>query len=293
MTNILSTKATLATLSIGGWSARRLDKEESAKINKDKNAKADVGRLNKLLIDADAINAVTKIAGRARVAHYELTMPWLDDGARILPNAMFMKYAKAVREFEAEYATAADQFAKDYPQLVCKAKSDRMGGLFKDADYPHPSLIRSKFTFKKSIYPCPDAADFRVDLSKEIMDDLKADVEARMNDALENAMKEPVRRISDVVGSMVKRLKEFLPENEEYHASRLHKSIITNVTDLIAVLPDFNLTGDKALTKLISRMERELTQTTTDVLKTDEHVRKETIRSAEEILAAANKMMMA
>ena len=293
MTNILSTKATLATLSIGGWSARRLDKEESAKINKDKNAKADVGRLNKLLIDADAINAVTKIAGRARVAHYELTMPWLDDGARILPNAMFMKYAKAVREFEAEYATAADQFAKDYPQLVCKAKSDRMGGLFKDADYPHPSLIRSKFTFKKSIYPCPDAADFRVDLSKDVMDDLRADVESRMNDALQNAMKEPIRRIIDVVQVIVNRLSEYEPETEEYQATRLYKSMVSNVSDLVTLLPGFNLTGDKALAKLTTRLANELTKNSIDDLKDSAAARAQTFKSAEEILAAANKMMMA
>ena len=292
-TNIIKSKANLATLSIGGWSGRRYDRDISGKVVKDNHAHSDAARVNKLLVDGARINKVAKIAGEARNEHYRITLPWFDDGARVLPNALFMQHAKMNRELQAKYFAAADDFVKDYPQMIEDARKNRMGDLFKESDYPPPEQMRSLFTFKVWIFPCPDAADFRSDLPAEIMDDIKTDLDERMKTALNEAMKMPIKRIIDVVNHMAVRLGEYKPSTRTLKASPLYESMVDNVRDLVELLPAFNLTGDKALDDLTKRMRDELCVHSVSDMK-DSHgckVRKEVKRSADEILAAANMMM--
>jgi hypothetical protein len=297
--NILSHKAVLASVSISAWSARRLDKAESTKINSNAGAKADVGRVNKLLVNKERIDGIAKIASAARAEHYRITMPWLDEGSRILPNALFMEHATTMRNFERDFHAAAEKFCTDYPQMIEEAKTNRMGSLFKAEDYPSPSAIRNKFNFSKHVYPCPDAADFRVDLSQDQLDDLRRDVEERMQEALETAVRGPINRIIDTVGLMAQRLKEYQPSSKHFKASPLYQSMIDNIKDLVGLLPAFNIKNDPKLAAITTRMADELTLWTVDDFKEASSLsapkakanRTKAAKSAEEILAAAQALM--
>src|SRR5258708_4226650 len=101
--NLLSQKAILTSLTIGGWSARRYDEKVTKDTNRRQNAADDAGRYNKLLINKEGIAEINRVTSAARNAHYQLTMPWLDDGARILPSALYDEYTKTTRAFRVEY----------------------------------------------------------------------------------------------------------------------------------------------------------------------------------------------
>jgi hypothetical protein len=64
-----------------------------------------------------------------------MTQPWLDDGARLLPSALFIDYANRIRDLKAEFHHAADEFASEYPIYVEDSKV-RLGRLFSVSDYP-------------------------------------------------------------------------------------------------------------------------------------------------------------
>jgi uncharacterized protein YqeY len=165
--------------------------------------------------------------------------------------------------------------------------------MFAAADYPDPRVIRSKFSFRQKIFPCPDAADFRVDLAKEHLDDIKAELQSQMQDALTEAMKAPVKRIIETVGVISARLRSYQPATDEFQATRLYQSMVENVRDLVGLLPGFNLTGDKALAALTERMRVELIEHDVEEMKKSEAVRKQVNKSADSILAAAEKLMLA
>lgn len=289
--NPLSEKAVLATVSISGWSARALDRKITDDTNKRHAAAADAGRFNKLLIAKEGLEKISKIAGAARVYHYSQTMPWFDEGARILPTARYAEYAKRIREFRAEYNEAANEFEKQYPALKEAAKA-RLGKMFRDEDYPSCHDIRMRFDFDAKIMPCPDAADFRTDLSAEFAADIRADIEERMKGALETAMQEPVRRIIDTVGKMAERLKEYKPATAKRRAEFTFKdSLVQNVRDLVSLLPSFNLTGDKALEQITKRIERDLCREEPGTLRDSKKVREEVAEKAAKIVADAQAFM--
>ena len=75
----------LATVSIRQWSAKKADKKATKDVHERNNARSDAGSYRKALVAKAAIEEIQSIAGEARQVHYELTSPWLDNGARILP----------------------------------------------------------------------------------------------------------------------------------------------------------------------------------------------------------------
>jgi len=98
MPSLLSQKAVLASLSISQWSARKLDKKVTEEIHARNHAEPHAGRYNKLLIAREGLQKVQHAAGEARTFHYAMTQPWMDDGARLLPSALFIDYANRIRD---------------------------------------------------------------------------------------------------------------------------------------------------------------------------------------------------
>ena len=102
----LTEKAILVKLSIKQWSTSRFDKEVTATANKHYNAQDGAGRYTKVLIARDAITEIRKSANEARTFHYENTLPWKDDGYRMLPSANYMDYTQAIRALKNKFEKA-------------------------------------------------------------------------------------------------------------------------------------------------------------------------------------------
>jgi hypothetical protein len=278
MTNPLATKAVLASVHIRRWTGRRLDKQISDEVNQGHASEEDVNRVNKLLLPKTAFAEVHAVTRAARKAHEVMTLPWMVDGTGILPTVKYDEFATRFREFREEFNKAATLFNRNY-QTHLAAAPKRMGKAYKAEDYPDPKRVPGMFSFHVAILPCPDVADFRVTLSKEQL----ADTEIRLKQALDDAMKEPFRRISHVVGRMAERLK-----NADH---TFRDSLVSNIKELVEILPAFNLTSDAKLTDMIKRMEKELCASDAQVLREDPRVRKAVAKSAEAILKQAEALM--
>lgn len=301
--NVLATKAVLASLNVSLWTARKYDRGVTERVHADYHADADAGRYNKLLVAKEAINELVLVRSRAQNFHLKVTQPWSDvssGGARILATANYMKHTE-LRKDKAEYEALADKFALGYPEMVKEAKN-RLNGMFNKADYPDVSVIRSKFAFELSYLPCPDPSDFRVSLSKEIMEEMQSDLESRMQGTLDAAMRDARDRCLKVVGHMADKLKNYKPAIKGKNAEGktvtvdeaegvFHSSLVQNVRDLAELLPAFNLTGDAKFAKIINRIETQLCELDADELKTNEKERKYVAASAASILKDVEKFM--
>ena len=94
-----------------------------------------------------------------------MTLPWDDNGYRVLPSAAYMDHAEKMRELSNRFIPAVDALAREFGNLVEQAKV-RLGGLFRPEDYPAPDELRSKFSFETKVMPLPDAGNFRVALGR-------------------------------------------------------------------------------------------------------------------------------
>ena len=162
----LATKAMLVDLSIRAWSARKFDRKITEEVAQRHGTTEKVGRYNKNLLpfDAASYEAIWAVAGAARGEHYEQTLPWSDDGPRILTAANFMFYMDKSRARRRAFEGAVATFLPEYPGL--KKKSEEISkGMYNAEDFPDQADMATRFEFSVKVFPLPSGEDFRVSAS--------------------------------------------------------------------------------------------------------------------------------
>lgn len=204
----LSSRAMLCSISISVWSARKHDPETSEEIAQRHGAQADAGRYHKVLLPKEALAEIQKIVSEARQEHYFMTLPWNDNGYRVLPAAAYMDHTDRMRELSNRFTPAVEALAHQFGQLVEEAKG-RLGGLFRSEDYPAPDELRSKFSFETKVMPLPDAGDFRVALGDEEKERIKRQITAAVETSLQVASRELWQRLYEAVSHLAERLQAY------------------------------------------------------------------------------------
>lgn len=275
----LAEKAMLAGIRISIWEARTIDRRVTDETNAAHNADADAGRYNKTLLPKHALAAIREIAGKARRVLYARTLPWSDNGNRILSAAGYDDFAKAMRDVESEFNAAVAEFVGKYPAFLA-AEPARLNGMFDAGDYPAPEEIAARFSFKRRIWPMPDAADFRVDMTAGERERIKSEIAAELSDTLHDAMRDVFGRIAETVGAMATKLALFKPAEGKSKAEGIFRdSLVSNVGELVALLPSLNITGDSRIAALTERM-RALASHKPDDLRDDAHLRSQVATEA-------------
>lgn len=277
MSKKLNEKAVIVHQVVGGWTGRKHDKKVSEEVDT-AHGTQDAGRYNKRLVKKEDIDVLAKIITRARSVHYENTLPWFDGGGRILPVGNFANYEAKMKVVRDEFEAAVRDFCNRYEGLIADAKA-RLNGLFNQKDYPTPKEMRRKWRLVVDIYPVPDVKDFRVDLSDSEVNAMRKELEAKTKSLESEAMGELWGRFRDAIDRMVDRLTDEGGEKKIFR-----DSLISNVQELVGLIPALNLTEDKKLESIRKRMEKLVDGLDAQTLRDDDELRKETATAAKDIL---------
>jgi len=279
----LSDRAMLASLTIRRWQATLTDKKvtrDVATAHSVSARRAGHYRKHAIDVDAPAFKAVGEAASALRHRHYELTLPWGQDGARILTAAMFETYSSEMRHLRASFDVAVKAFLAEYPRLRESARKE-LNGLFNDTDYPR--RIEAKFGIDLSIMPLPNSQDFRVSLAADVTDEIKKNIDDELQKTTAIAMREPYERLYAHIARMVERLGD--PKGI------FRDSLISGLGELCSILPGLNLTGDAVLEDLRKRAEAMIAGVDVDQLRQSPTVRTAVAKRAQEIHDAMSVFM--
>lgn len=281
----LSERAILVTLHISSWSGMMVDREITDDVNESYKASKEAGRYNKRLVASSFFKEISLAHNHARTAHRVLTLPWEDDGTRILATAGFMAYQEKMRDCKRKAEAAVKGFLETPDPYITEAKQ-RLASMFNIEDYPDADTLKSKFGFDVEVRALPDAADFRAKLDEKQVAAVVKDIERRTNDRLETAMNDVFKRIAAVVEHMSKRLKEYVPPKEGNKAEGLIRdSVVYNIHELASeVLPLLNVTNDPRITTLQQQLLSELVEHSPEILRADSKVRLATATKADKLL---------
>lgn len=273
----IHTRALLVWLKISGWSARKYDRSVSNKVNAQHGASSDASRVNKLLLPGDCASykALATLATLIRSEHYDLTLPWTDEGWRLLPTANYIDYTDWLRKRQADFQTALDTFVQDYPALRMHA-SQSLGSLYRSDDYPDVSDIGQKFSVGLNYMPVPSDDDIRVNLAADQIDAIRADINAQSNACMETAMRDAWRRLHEAVQHANDKLAD--------PSAIFRDSLIGNVQEICKVLKRLNVTDDPDLESMRAAVESDLSRMSPDILRTDKLARQTTADKAKAIL---------
>jgi len=245
--NILAERALLVTLNIRRWQAARTDKKITAEVASThavSEKRAGRYRKNAINVEAASFKGVVSAASDLRAKHYFYTLPWTQEGARILTTAMFEEYSREMRSLRNAFDQAVQIFVADLPTLKEAAKIE-LNGLYNEADYPLD--ISSKFAVDIVRMPRPAGEDFRACLPEDTVSHIRSGIQAEVDRATQIAMRDPYERLYEHISRMVTRLSD--PKGV------FRDTLITGLADLCAILPGLNLTQDPQLEELRKRAE--------------------------------------
>jgi len=282
----INESAMLVSLNISQWRGYKSDKKISDEVARTHSSDPTMGKYRKSLLAREALASLQKIAGAARDDHYTLTLPWSDVGKRILSSPMYFKYNQTMKAHQTAFWNEfRNVFQPNYAQYVEDARR-LLNGLFKPEEYPSPSKIESKFAFCMSVDPIPDAVDFRVDLGDAETARIKSQIESNVQSTIEFAVKDIWTRLASVVGKMSERLHAYTDATEDTPVqSAFRDSLVSNIIDLLDIVPLLNITEDPAIDQFCKRIRRELTAHSPEELRDSAIVREDTARRADEILS--------
>ena len=270
----LADRAMLVRLQIRRWTGRRIDRKVTAQVNAAQHASDDAGTYHKALVAKTALEQISKLTVEIRHWHYDNTLPWTDDGARLLPGAHFSEYSKKIREFTTGWEAALNDFVGAFSSYVTQSKQ-RLGKMFDESEYPVNGSIRERFGLEISIDPIPTAGDFRLELTDTATAKIKREITKRLEQASTDAMADLWKRLFDVVEKIAGRLSE--PK------AIFRDSLIGNASELCRLLTTLNVTDDANLEKMRQEVESKLAQRQPDDIRDDKAERRDAAKAADEI----------
>lgn len=247
--NTIREKAMLASLTVRVWGGKKHDRDITEEVARTHGAKGDVGRYTKFLIDREKLKAVQSVANEIRNTFWSNTLPWDDNGTRLLTNDNYLVCMEKIGALKSKFEDAVTEFKDIYPSLIEDAKK-KLNGMFKETDYPRLSDIAAKFGIDVELVPLPDTADLRIGLSEDEVARIKADIERRTEERLEEGMKDLWSRLHDRISHVA----EVLGNRDAV----IRDSLIENLVEICDLAPNINVAGDKELNRLCAKIKTEV-----------------------------------
>jgi len=274
------TECMIANLSIGMWAGQKLDKEAGRRITDEAGASQDAGNFNKHIVPKEVLKPITAAANALRAHFYQYTLPWKDNGDRLLTRKAYMQFVETYEELHRAFLDAVEQFvAVDYPTAYAKAEF-RMGDLFDPNDYPSANSLRRRFYVQLDIDGVTTANDFRVEMDETERAKITARIEEALGQRIAGAMSDVWARLADTL----RHLQSKLGTKADGKPEVFRDSTVTNLEEIVALLPALNVTNDPALERVRADIEATIIGYSPKQLRNDETVRTSVNEDAARIL---------
>ncbi len=258
------------------WMGGMVDQKASEQVRQQAGAKsANIGHFWKRLIPKAAIRPRANAGNAARAFHMQNTLPWMENGARILPVGNLQEYMSGMRKFIQAAEAEEKKLLKDYPDWIKEAKRTH-GKLFNEDHYPTVASLRGKFGIEVNVMPIPNIADWRLDLNEEQVKELQKDAEQKFAAIQQEGIMEMYERLAEVLDHAKERLGS---SNAVFR-----NSLVSNIKELCTMIERMNVTGDKNLEAIRKEVKEKLAGLTPDVLRADVGLRTKASKDASDIM---------
>jgi len=258
----LTRDAMLVYLRISAWSGRLYDREASDHVAAQHDASASAGRYNKRLLPKAALAPLNAVMSESRTQHYAQSLPWDDKGSRLLTVANYERYTQVMDSLRERLVRQRARFIEDYDDYVERARID-LGKLFRIEDYPSKDQLRDRFSIRYRITPVPDADHFIARLASDDTERVKRDIELHIEEQLHDAVGDLYRRLAEAV----ERVSERLQEDGDGKPLVFRDTMISNIRDLVDVVPRLNIFGDHRLARLCEQVKDRIAGVEPDSLR--------------------------
>lgn len=268
--DLLKDKLIIAQLNISKWGAKAYDKKASTTVETAYHTQSNIGRFQKEIIDGKELKTIDRLSAEMRILHIDNTLPWGDNGDRLLPTTNFDFYQKEMNRLIGEFDAEVVKFLEKYPLLKQTAR-ERLGGLFDSKNYPND--VSNKFNVRINYFPVPIADDISLNLPTVDVRSIKENITKTVNGRIEDAIKDIWVRMEILLNKLIERLSD--------NDNKFKNSLIDNIAAIISIVPKLNVFNDPNLDETCKKMKELLVEP--DNLRTDTSLRKLIVEKAIEL----------
>lgn len=289
----LADSAVLVSLNISSWGGQKLDKGMTKELNDTKRASSNASKVQKnLMAGDDSLRNIKKYESKIRAEHIRLTLPWGDRGSRLLPTSVMMDYKQKIGDMLAILKDMWDVFLDvSYPNYRDNVAPLKMGDMYNYDDYPTKNELRFKtFDYSLVFEPVAESGDFRIDVPKQLMEELKEQHQASVDNRVQTAISSAWDRVKTQIESMKDKLAIEMDDdgkNKDGKTVRYHDTFVQNATDLCDLLAHLNVTNDPRLDQARIDLKNAIKGVSVDTLKipTNHATRNEVKTKLDDILS--------
>jgi hypothetical protein len=212
--------------------------------------------------------ALVKTKGEAKRAIEEMTLPFPEDGLRLLPNDRIEKFAQEVEAYRAQLAALVCELAQNFEEIKEAARAE-LGDLYNPTDYPGADELTEKFGLTYS-FRTIEPPQYLMQLSPAVY---AAEVEKIQNTfAAAAAQAEEAFRAE--FAELVAHLASRVHDNEDGTRNIFRDSAVENIREFVERFKSLNFTGGAGgLTELIEHTQRVIQGKSADDLRDNDSLR--------------------
>ncbi len=269
----LADSAVLVSLNISSWGGQKLDKGMTKELNDTKRASSNASKVQKnLMAGDDSLRNIKKYESKIRAEHIRLTLPWGDRGSRLLPTSAMMDYKEKIDDMLTILKDMWRVFLDvSYPNYRDNVAPLKMGDMYNYHDYPTEFELKCKtFDYSLVFEPVAESGDFRIDVPKQLMEELKEQHQASVDSRVQTAISSSWDRIKTQIESMVDKLSIEMDDdgkNKDGKTVRYHETFVQNATDLCDLLVHLNVTNDSQLDQVRLDLKNAIQGVSVETLK--------------------------
>lgn len=303
----ISSAAMLGSINISVWEARKQDRKTAEEVTQSKGARSKrAATVHKhLFSECPALEAIKSLRGEVRNWFNTQTLPWDDNGRRLITTAQYLSVMGQAAKYEQRFNDLVRVFLNTYSTEISK-QAFEMGALFDRSEYPPESEVAAKFRFSFTVEPVPESGDFRVDVGLAAAADLRDQYEKATQLRIAAAVDDAWRRVKDQVEWVKERMEAVLShdpdaveqieerddtgavvsvEIKKKRRPKLYDSMLEQGLELTALLRDLNVTNDPKLEAARQALETALSRVDMDSLKESPELQRATRTAMENILS--------
>lgn len=270
-------EAVIVRLSIKSFKNSRVDPLITEAVCAEKDIGEEGGKWLKTKFPRESLQPITKHASDCRNNwHYIRTLPW-EAGYRLLTLPALDAYMKEFEARRQQYFALVDEFVRSLPAHV-QAARQMLGKNFESFDYPTRQAMRGYFEFRIEHSPIPKAEAFQLrGIAAHAVKAMQAELENRMKENVQAAMSDAWQRLIAPLQAMTEKLKEDEP--------LFRDTLVTNISDVVNLIPELNLTGSPQLFQAASAIREGLSGITAESLRESVEVRTKAHETAKALIA--------
>lgn len=285
----LQDSAMLCSLHVQSWTGKKANKQVASEAAEKHNAAQDAVSATVQLIPKFYLRPIQMVDAELRRQHERLTLPWLNDGTRILSTALFFEHTEAIVPLLRQREQLVEEFARNLPAMKERAKLD-LGELYDDAAFPDEEGVKERFVAKVRHLPFPAAEDFRVNISEDVADSIRASITEDVQAQIDANVVGLRDKIADTLNDFIDRIKDYRQVEDDtkragYRTENpFRDTVVDGIKDLAKLLPGLNLTNDPEVNLMAQEIAEKLSWLEAEDLRSNEVNRNKAIREAKELV---------